>query len=578
MIVQVLWICVSILLVIAVFEIFWPDKLNEGFSSLIGVGDSPFWALHMPRRGDVGMNPKSEQGGYLREARYFADYVDVQNLGVKHDFCRMVQLASGTEKDTFFACALGGTEGLSSISFKTQSVKQGFQISRDDYMNMTSYNTIGYCRILKLNEFDTPFQAICTATTENGFKDSALDTQDSNPPEEIQTLLNFYSGIVFWLRLIDDTKDYAQNLKIMTAGQIGVEETPPKPTIARTLHFDGYGQFLKIGDKPDLSFGDKIDLRYLRAISFWVFFEEFTNNAKIFDFGNGAGKDNVFLGIIGRGNENASQTPIRLNGCLLQNDSTVPEAPSGAQNVDETTPEYLMRTSSANVNEFNCDQPEIYGRTMPAVQPFAMPQFRATSADLLYEVWDSQQRKLHVQIPGVFPLQKWTHVVLTTTNNDAARPTLTFYVNGELVDTEVDAWLPQNGSTTKNYIGKSNWADDTSQASNADELFKGQLFDFRGYKTPMRPSKLKDTYQWGLQKLGLQDSEPDLKDLQKKKDLKKAQQTREEKEAAKDLNVLQKLKEEKEAANVLKEAQKKKEEEEKAEVLKQWKERNHVLW
>jgi hypothetical protein len=535
MIVQVLWVCVSILLLITVFEIFWPDKLNEGFSTLMGVGDSPFWSLHMPRRGDVGLNPKSEQSGYLREVRYFADYVDVQNLGVNHDFCRMVQLASGSEKDTFFACALGGTEGLSSTSFKTQSVKQGFRISRDDYMNMTSYKTLGYCRILKLNEFDTPFQAICTATTENGFKDVSLDTQDSNPPEEIQTLLNFYRGIVFWLRLIDDTKDYAQNLTIMTASQIGVEETPPKPTIARTLQFDGVSQFLKIGDKPDLSFGDKIDLRYLRSLSFWVFFDEFTNNAKIFDFGNGAGKDNVFLGIIGRGNENASQDPIRLNGCRLQNDSTVPDAPSGAQNVDETTPEYLMLTSSANVDEFSCKKPEIYGRTMEPVQPFAMPQFKATSADLLYEIWDSQQRKLHVQIPGVFPLQKWTHVVLTTTNNDAARPTLTFYVNGELVDTEVDAWLPQNGSTKSNYIGKSNWAEDTSQASNADELFRGKLFDFRGYRTPMTKTKLKETYQWGLKKLGLLDSGPDLKDLQKKKDLKAAALKREEELNAKDL-------------------------------------------
>jgi hypothetical protein len=407
----------------------------------------------------------------------------------------MVQPLSGSDKDIFFACALGGTEGLSSVAFKTQSVKQGFRISRDDYMNTTSYDTIGYCRILKLKEFLTPFQAICTATTLNGFKDAALDTQDSQPPEEIQTLLDFYVGILFWLRLIDDTVDYAQNLKIMTASQIGVQETPPKPTIARTLQFDGVSQFLKIGDKPNLSFGDTIDLRYLRSLSFWVFFDEFTNNAKIFDFGNGAGKDNVFLGIIGRGNENASQDPIRLNGCRLQNDSTVPNAPSGAQNVDETTPEYLMQTSSANVNEFHCDEPEVYGRTMEPVQPFAMPKFRATSADLLYEIWDQQQRKLHVQIPGVFPLQKWTHVVLTTTNNDAARPTLTFYINGELVNTEVAAWLPQNGTTTSNYIGKSNWANDTSQASNADELFKGKLFDFRGYKTPMPASKRKDTYQ-----------------------------------------------------------------------------------
>jgi hypothetical protein len=489
----------------------------------------------MPRRGDVGTDPRQEQAGYIRDSRYFADYVDIQNLGVKHDFCRMVQPAGGTDKDKFFACALGGTEGLSSIAFKTQTVKQGFNISRDDYMNMTSYKTIGYCRILKLNDFNEPFQAICTATTPNGFKDVSLDAADANPPDEIQQLLEFYQGILIWLRLIDDTVDYAQNLTIMNGGGIGVEETPPKPQPARTLTFDGLNQFLKIGDSNDLTFGDTIDLRYMRAVSFWVYFEEFTNNAKIFDFGNGAGKDNVFMGIIGRGNENASQQPIRLNGCLLQNDSTVPEKPSGAQNVEETTPQNLMRTTRANVDAYDCEKPEIYGRTLPAVQPFAMPEFTATTADLLYEVWDKRQRKLHVQIPGVFPIRKWTHVVLTTTNYDAARPTLNFYVNGELANTEVAAWLPQDGSTTSNYIGKSNWANDTSQEANADELFKGKLFDFRAYKTPIHSTRLKDIYLWGKTKLGLTGPDNEQKDLEKKAKLRKTEVARQKKEDEKDL-------------------------------------------
>ena len=34
----------------------------------------------------------------------------------------------------------------------------------------------------------------------------------------------------------------------------------------------------------------------MKAISFWVKFDEFTNNAHIIDFGNGAGIDNVFIG------------------------------------------------------------------------------------------------------------------------------------------------------------------------------------------------------------------------------------------------------------------------------------------
>jgi hypothetical protein len=505
MIVQVLWVCIALLLIIAALEVFSPQTLNEGFATLMNVGDSSFWSLHMPRRGDISYNAKDEEGGYIRDSRYFADYVDIQNIGVKHDFCRMVQPKGSKDEDKFFACALGGTAGLSSVSFKTQTIKQGFQISRDDYMNMTPNKTLGYCRILKLTEFQTPFQAICTPSMPNGFKSSVLDTQDAKPPDQIQTLLNFYQGILFWLRFIDDMVDYAQNLTILGAGSIGVVETPPKPDRARTLTFDGASQFLKVGDSGDMAFGSHIDLRYLRTVCFWVYFDEFTNNAHIFDFGNGAGKDNVFMGIVGRGNENAVMNPIQL-GCKLENESTVPASPSGAQNVDETTPENLMKTTSANVNDFDCPSLEVYGQTFPPVQPFAMPQFKAKTADLLYEVWDSQQRKLHVQLKDVIPIQKWTHICLTTVNFDAARPTLRFYVNNVLVNVEVAAWLPQTSTLKSNYIGKSNWSNVTSNESNPDEFFKGKLFDFRGYKVPMTATTLKATYDWGQTYLGLKEA------------------------------------------------------------------------
>jgi hypothetical protein len=296
--------------------------------------------------------------------------------------------------------------------------------------------------------------------------------------------------------------DYAQNLVINRAGAIGIEEKPPKPTIARTLEFDGLSQYLKIGDSTELNFGTEINLRYLRSVSFWVYFEEFTNNAHIYDFGNGAGKDNVFMGIIGRGNQNAVMDPFVL-GCKLENESTVPPKPSGAQTVDETTPQHLMETTSANVNDFVSVEPEVYGQTLPCVQPFAMPQFTGTTADLLYEVWDSQQRKLHLQIPGAFRRKEWTHVVVTTTSRDATRPGLRFYINGGIALEEPNGWLPQDGATTSNYIGKSNWMSYTSDAANADELFKGKLFDFRGYYSSLTPSRVAETYKWGQVYLGL---------------------------------------------------------------------------
>jgi uncharacterized membrane protein YcgQ (UPF0703/DUF1980 family) len=106
-------------------------------------------------------------------------------------------------------------------------------------------------------------------------------------------------------------------------------------------------------------------------------------------------------------------------------------------------------------------------------------------------------------VKNVFPLRKWVHIAITTTNNDAFKPGLKIYRNGELVLTEAAAWLPQTNETTNNYIGKSNWSNVTTPYQNADELFKGKMFDIRGYDILMTEKKIKDTVQWGKDRLGL---------------------------------------------------------------------------
>jgi hypothetical protein len=47
----------------------------------------------------------------------------------------------------------------------------------------------------------------------------------------------------------------------------------------------------------------------------------------------------------------------------------------------------------------------------------------------------------------------------------------------------------------------------TSPYDNADELFKGKIFDFRGYRIMMDEKKVKDTYKWGKKLLGLKQDE-----------------------------------------------------------------------
>ena len=492
-----LWVGVLFLILITVIELWFPNTINEGFDQLVSVGDSDFWAKFVPRRGDIG--DSIEEAGYIKDDRYFHGYADIQRLGVKHDFCRMVTKKSDPT-DMFFACALGGTEGLTSLAFRTESTKQGFEVSRDDYMNRLNDGRDAYCHILKIDEFT--FESRCNEARDTKF--SKNNFVDTTPPPRIQLLLRAYEGIMFWLRLRDDMLDYAKNLTVFKAGGMEIEEFPPLPPTegARTLEFNGIDQFLRIGDGKNLEFGDAIELRYLRTVSFWVYFEEFTNNAHIFDFGNGAGKDNVWCGIVGRGNEQAQMKPLRDLVCGKQ-DSTVPEAPSGAQPAETVTPEELMRTSSANVDEFTCPKAEIFGRIMPPIQPFEQPAYAANTADLVYEIWDHQQIKMHIKVPDAIPLRKWTHIVITTRNADSFRPDIDFYRNGEKIYTEMEGWLPQTSLTTNNYIGKSNWSAVTKQYENADELFKGKMFDFRGYRTPMATKKVQETYQWGKDLLGL---------------------------------------------------------------------------
>ena len=486
-----------LLITIAVVELWKPTWINEGFTNLVSVGESTFWARWMPRRGDVGINPTEEQSGYVRDIRYTAMYTDVQRLGQEHDFCRMIHPTSGTEKDLFFACALGGTEGLTTVQYKTPSVKDGFQISRDDYMNdVLKEGRAGYCRILKTGT-DT-FEAKCNPAGDYSFQSNMIT--DGNPPDDIKILLSFYEGIMFWMRFRDDLLDYAKNLTITTAGQLEIDPVP-KPT-TEGLEFNGVDQYLRIGDGSNLELGNVVQLRYLRAVSCWVYFEEFTNNAKIFDFGNGAGMDNVFCGIVGKGNPTLQQDPAASTSCQDESQKTIPDAPSGAQGTYEQSPQTAMLTSSANVNVYSCPDPELTGRIMPPTQPFHVSEGDAATADLLYEVWDNKQRKVHIQVKNVFPLRKWVHIVITTEGSDPWKPALKIYKNGELVHTEPSAFLPQTNDTKNNYIGKSNWSNATSPYQNADQLFKGKLFDLRAYQMPMNKKKISDTITWGKALLG----------------------------------------------------------------------------
>ena len=519
-----LWIAFIILLSLLCMELVAPERVMEGFQWVSFKNKEPapadvtsivpsnsIFAQAFKRRGDVGPmkeipNYTAEMGNmeYVADKRYYSGYTDVQGIGVPNDYCRVVFPAGAPEKESFFACALAGTDGLSTIEYKTKAVKEGFILGRDDYMkNITPNGRYAYCRIIKNG---AEFMPMCAVPELAAFGNQ--DLLDTEPPDDIKTLVDFYRGCRMWLRFRDDMIDYMKNGTILQiAGGAAVPEVP-RPTISPGLRLNGIDQFVRLGDSRDLSLGNVESLRAVRAFSVWVKFDEFTNNAHIFDFGDGAGRNNVFLGILGKGDPDldAGNTIRPGTGCA---ETTVPGPGSGAQFCPELRAEDLYRISSANVDEFVCTGPEVFAdpekarqiqtRTQPKADPNA-PRSRAT---LIYEVWDSSLRKMQIKINQAIPKGQWTHLVITAKNMDAMVPDIMVYVNGNYTYTKEGGCLPQAAVTQKNYIGKSNWADDSSGYELRDELLNGSVFDFRMYTSALSETKIKRILQWGMDRLGL---------------------------------------------------------------------------
>jgi hypothetical protein len=422
----------------------------------------------------------------------------------------------------FFACALAGTENLNSTSFRTQTVKQGFKTSRDDYMRDADANgKTDYCAVVKTNG---SFEAQCYKALNTTF-----DTKqfiDTDPPKDISEVLLFYEGIMFWFRFIDDMKDYAENLTTYTSGNLEIDEVNVKimphqlmegskkgatnldqrVQVTKGLKFNGVNQFIRLGDSPDMSFGQKILLPTMKALCFWVKFDEFTNNAHIIDFGNGAGKDNVFVGIVGRGDPSVDQgATMRMGPCESSDlNNVLPDKPSGAQPVQVMTPQQLM-LSTANVDEYICNK-DVLPRNLPTIKPFHKPHIFKRAPDtatLIWEVWNGELRMEHINVLKAFKLGHWTHCCITTSSNDGVRPGLQIWIDGIKMAEKDGTHMPQVAITKNNYLGKNNWINGSSKFENKPELFKGGLFDVRGYNQPMNEEKLKKTIAWGKKRLGI---------------------------------------------------------------------------
>ena len=476
---------ITLLIIIVVWEWLRDKAFTEGFTD----GIVPqFFNKYFPRRYDVVPGQIEETDGWLRNTRYFEGYVDLQRLGYKADFCRVIE-KDGSPDSRILACALAGQEGLDSFVYRTDSARSGMRFSRDDYFrDINNDGRDDYCRILKVSPDTWEARGVLAGISR--FKQSSEMT-DNNPPLHISDLLWFFEGIMVWYRLFDDMIDYAENTQIKTAGnpEIFIDKSISKHTRTGGLVLDGVEQFVKIGENSRLEFDNIVPMRQLRAISVWVRFDEFTNNARIFDFGNGAGKDNIFLGIEGRGNSTTSLS--------IQPASNAPICNTRAPT--EIAPAVYMETTAANVNLWSCPGPEPIDSLFPDDEIIQI----APTANLIFEIWDTKQRKMRIRVIDAIPLKRWVHIALTTTDATSIRPTWQVFIDGVKKYEEDSGHLPLNSHLIYNYIGKSNWEGVSSQYEDADEKLKGSLFDFRLYKQPMSAAKITRTVQWGKEKLSL---------------------------------------------------------------------------
>jgi len=491
---------ISLLVIVIVAEWWRSTMIKEGFTD--GVVPE-FFGRFFPRRYDVIPGQDREVDGWIRNPRYSEGYIDVQRLGYKADFCRVIEKENMPES-RIVACALAGQEGLDSFMYRTDSARAGMRFSRDDYFrDVNGDGRDDYARILKVSASpNDAWKALAVTAGITRFKQSA-EVPDNSPPPAIADLLWFFEGIMIWYRFFDDMLDYGENTQIQIAGDIKVDETPRRETTRgaemnrlRGTYDAADGvkpvaeQYIKIGENSRLEFDTIVQLRQLRAVSVWAYFDEFSNNARIFDFGNGAGHDNVLLGIEGKGNVdtafgNMGRRPADDNMVCLS------KAPK------EVSPQRFLATSDANVDTWECAGPEPVATTYPEDEKQAVDP----NANLLFEIWDTQQRKMRIRVLNCIPLRKWVHIAATTTDGVNLRPTWHIYIDGKRVFEQLDGHMPLNSYTKSNYIGRSNWESDTSQYQDSDERFRGALFDMRFYRAPMSAAKIERTILWGKKRL-----------------------------------------------------------------------------
>ena len=424
------------------------STLKEGFAT--------------PLRTDVS----EEVGGYRRDERYTASFVDIQGIGVATDFCRAVYRA--TDPDSLrISCALGQREGMNTMEYNSLTKREGFRFSRDDYWTQRKgHNRMDYCRILK--DADTgEWYSSCAVTSHDGFKKK--EERDANPPLAIQGLLEAYEGIMTWFRWQDDRDDYAQTAAFSVHGS-PVWPTLLKPEVTRGLQLNRWPaasqeagepappirDFLRWGEAGTFELNQAIQPRQIRAIAFWVWWDAFEKGALIMEC------------------KNPSRSTSKMDRIALGVEGGGPDLPG----IHEAKPAQELRPDVVQA---------IGQMTEPSSPSELRPATPSKAATYFFEIWDQEQRIMRLNGPmGSAKTGAWQHVAVTTTDATAWWPTWQMWIDGVMVSEKTDGRLSPAMELKENYIGTS---------------VRGCIQDFRMYSTPMIPGKINAAISWGKPKL-----------------------------------------------------------------------------
>jgi len=427
-----------------------------------------------PLRTDIGLSVDgwAEESGYDRDLRYSEAFVDIQGRGVASDFCRAV--ARKSDPDTLhISCALGQRDGMNTMEYNSRTKREGFRFSRDDYWSGSKY-----CRILK-DETGEWFSG-CAVAGASGFK--AREERDTNPPIQIQQLLEAYEDILAWFRWQDDRDDYAQNAAFSVHGSPKWSLTL-KPELTRGLQLNRWPlasqeagepapplrDYLRWGETGTLELHQAIQPRQVRAIACWIWWDAIEKHATIVECKN----------------PNKSVSVSEPAGVSVSGPARVGKMDRIALGVDGGGHDLPALRQAKPAQEL---RPELIQSLGQITEPASLIKKPISqSATYFFEIWDKEHRLMRLDAPmGSAKTGEWQHVAVTTTDATAWWPTWQIWINGVLVGERVDGRMSPAMELRENYIG---------------ENVRGCIQDFRMYSGPLTPAKLASAIAWGKPKL-----------------------------------------------------------------------------